>query len=162
MSVCVKIVLFMLTIGCVGALAGFFSAVSKLEVSAGLHMLFVLCGPSTPPADLLLVSLERETTKQLNLPGNFEKVMTPITRLTESSIAQSPVCRGIKNVQQSVVAGRHRRIHPGCRYPRSGRPFEVQHQSVHYLSARTAGYGLGRDCQFKTEIAPSFNSNRRA
>ncbi len=73
MSVYVKAVLFMLTIGIVGALAGFFPAVSKLEEGVGLHMLFALRGPSTPPADLLLVSLGRETTRQLNLPGEVDK-----------------------------------------------------------------------------------------
>ncbi len=73
MSVYVKAVLFMLTIGCVGALAGLFPVVSRLEESVGLNMLFVLRGSSTPPADLLLVSLGRETTRQLNLPGEINK-----------------------------------------------------------------------------------------
>ena len=57
-------------LGILGSLTPFFSAA---EENLGLHMLYLLRGPEQAPADAVVVAIDRESAKALNLPATPHK-----------------------------------------------------------------------------------------
>ena len=69
----VKAILFGLAIGFLGLLAGFSQTVSKLDEDSGLGLLFKLRGQRKAPVDVVVVSIDKESSDELGLPNNPDK-----------------------------------------------------------------------------------------
>ena len=69
----VKAILFGLIIGSLGLLSGFSQTISKLDENSGLGLLFKLRGKRTPPPDVVVVSIDKESSDALGLPNNPDK-----------------------------------------------------------------------------------------
>ncbi|MEN8245169.1 MAG: SpoIIE family protein phosphatase [Thermodesulfobacteriota bacterium] len=69
----VKAILFGLAIGFLGLLASFSQTVSKLDEDSGLGLLFKLRGQRKAPADVVVVSIDKESSDELGLPNNPDK-----------------------------------------------------------------------------------------
>jgi adenylate cyclase len=73
MSKPVKALLLGLITGVLGVLASLIPFVSGLEEKAGLDWLFTLRGPRTPPADVVVVAIDKPSADSLGLPVEPEK-----------------------------------------------------------------------------------------
>ncbi|MFZ1983295.1 MAG: CHASE2 domain-containing protein, partial [Desulfatitalea sp.] len=63
-----KTLLFSLAVGLLGALVALMPPVAALEEDLGLHLLFRWRGVRPAPADVVVVALDRQSSKQLDLP----------------------------------------------------------------------------------------------
>jgi len=68
-----KTALFGALIGLLGLGLSFFPAVQDLEEDLGLGLLFKLRGAMKPPAEVLVVSMDRESSERLNLSPNPDR-----------------------------------------------------------------------------------------
>jgi serine phosphatase RsbU (regulator of sigma subunit)/CHASE2 domain-containing sensor protein len=68
-----KAIFFGLIIGILGLLAGFSQTISRLDENSGLGLLFKLRGHRTPPSDIVVVSIDKESSDELGLPNNPDK-----------------------------------------------------------------------------------------
>lgn len=64
---------FGLLIGIVGLLVSFFPAAHDLEEDIGLGLLFKLRGARTPPSDVVVISIDRESAERLNVSPNPDR-----------------------------------------------------------------------------------------
>ena len=69
----VKAILFGLAIGFLGLLASFSQTVSRLDEDSGLGLLFKLRGQRKAPTDVVVVSIDKESSDELGLPNNPDK-----------------------------------------------------------------------------------------
>jgi adenylate cyclase len=69
----VKAILFGLAIGFLGLLAGFSQTISRLDEDSGLGLLFKLRGQRNAPPDVVVVSIDKESSDELGLPNNPDK-----------------------------------------------------------------------------------------
>ena len=69
----VKAILFGLAIGFLGLLASFSQTISRLDEDSGLGLLFKLRGQRKAPADVVVVSIDKESSDELGLPNNPDK-----------------------------------------------------------------------------------------
>ena len=69
----VKAILFGLAIGFFGLLASFSQTISRLDEDSGLGLLFKLRGQRKAPADVVVVSIDKESSDELGLPNNPDK-----------------------------------------------------------------------------------------
>lgn len=60
-------------IGLLGVLGSLLPILADAEENLGLHLLYLLRGPVTPSADVVVVALDRESTEVLNLPSTSYK-----------------------------------------------------------------------------------------
>lgn len=58
-----------LGIGLLGILSSLLPIVSAAEENFGLHLLYLMRGPLKPPADVVVVAIDRESAKALSLPA---------------------------------------------------------------------------------------------
>lgn len=63
-----KSIVFILLMGVIGLLAAITPTMFALEEKIGLDLLFQLRGPRQPPANVVVVALDRQSSKQMNLP----------------------------------------------------------------------------------------------
>ncbi|MGH7872450.1 MAG: CHASE2 domain-containing protein [Candidatus Binatia bacterium] len=68
-----KSILFGLLIAIVGVMASFLDLVHDLEENAGLDLLFKLRGLKPAPSEVVLISIDRESSERLSLPDNPER-----------------------------------------------------------------------------------------
>ena len=68
-----KAVLFGLLIGIVGIGVSFFPVAHDLEEDIGLGLLFKLRGPTKAPAEVVVISMDRESSEHLNVPQNPDR-----------------------------------------------------------------------------------------
>jgi adenylate cyclase len=68
-----KAVLFGLLIGIVGIGVSFFPVAHDLEEDIGLGLLFKLRGPAKAPAEVVVISMDRESSEHLNVPQNPDR-----------------------------------------------------------------------------------------
>src|SRR5688500_12024975 len=61
---------FGVAIGIFGVLLSFFPWVNKSEENLGLAVLFNLRGPRKPPSEVVVVSIDKESSESLNVSGN--------------------------------------------------------------------------------------------
>ena len=64
---------FGLLIGIVGLLISFFPVVHDLEEDVGLGLLFKLRGPRKPPANVVVISIDRESAERLKVSPNPDR-----------------------------------------------------------------------------------------
>jgi adenylate cyclase len=64
---------FGLVLGLAGLLLSFFQVFHDLEENTGLGLLFQLRGLKTPPKEALVISIDKESADQLNIPENPDK-----------------------------------------------------------------------------------------
>ncbi len=69
----VKAILFGLLIGILGLLGGFSQTISRLDENSGLGLLFKLRGQRKAPPDVVVVSIDKESSDELGLPNNPDK-----------------------------------------------------------------------------------------
>ena len=62
-----------LALALIGVLASFIDPVHRLEENAGLGLLFHLRGQKPPPPEVLIVSIDRESSERLGLPDNPDR-----------------------------------------------------------------------------------------
>ena len=55
-------------IGLLGILGNFIPVLWDAEEDLGLHLLYLLRGPAEPPADVIVVAIDRESARALRLP----------------------------------------------------------------------------------------------
>ena len=78
-----------LGIGLLGILGSLLPVLSTAEENLGLHLLYRLRGPEKPQADVVVVAIDRESAKALNLPAAPHKWPRELhARLLERLIAQ--------------------------------------------------------------------------
>ena len=76
-------------IGTVGLLISPFRFALNIEENAGLGLLFKLRGARPAPADVVVVSIDKESSEHLNLPNNPDKWPRSLhARLTENLVRQ--------------------------------------------------------------------------
>ena len=68
-----KTALFSVVLGLLGLALSFFPTVHDLEEDLGLALLFKLRGAVKPPAEVLVVSMDRESSEHLNLSPNPDR-----------------------------------------------------------------------------------------
>ena len=68
-----KAALFGLLIGIVGIWVSFFPVAHDLEEDIGLGLLFKLRGPAKAPAEVVVISMDRESSEHLNLSQNPDR-----------------------------------------------------------------------------------------
>jgi adenylate cyclase len=68
-----KALLLGAVIALVGIALSFFSFVHELEEDAGLGLLFKLRGPIRPPSEAVVISIDKDSAEQLNIPENPDK-----------------------------------------------------------------------------------------
>lgn len=73
MSRLLEAALFGLLIGIVGLLVSFAPSAYDLEEDVGLGLLFKLRGPRQPPADIVIVSIDREAAEHLKVSANPDR-----------------------------------------------------------------------------------------
>lgn len=61
---------FGLLIGIFGVLVSFFPFVNEIEENSGLALLFTLRGPRTPPSDVVVVSIDKDSSESLKVSSN--------------------------------------------------------------------------------------------
>lgn len=69
----IKSIILGLIVGSAGVLLGLISFVFKLEEEIGLHILFSLRGPKTAPPYVVIVSIDKDSADNLNLPNDLRK-----------------------------------------------------------------------------------------
>ena len=75
--------------GIVGLIASILPAGYRLEENAGLDLMFRLRGERQPPPDVVVVSIDRESSENLNLPDNPDKWPRSLhARLTENLVRE--------------------------------------------------------------------------
>jgi len=80
-----KAILLGLVVGMAGLVISRFQFVAGFEENAGLGLLFKLRGVKTPPSDVVVVSIDQESSEQLNIPDNPDKWPRSLhARLTEN------------------------------------------------------------------------------
>ena len=62
-----------LLIALIGVAASFFDTIHELEEDVGLGLLFRLRGATPPPAEVVIVSIDRESSERLGLPDNPDR-----------------------------------------------------------------------------------------
>ncbi len=73
MSRLIKATILGLLVGIVGLVASFFHFTTGLEEDIGLGFLFKLRGVRAAPSDAAIISIDQESSEQLNLPNNPDK-----------------------------------------------------------------------------------------
>ncbi|MCK4987109.1 MAG: hypothetical protein KAS40_16380, partial [Desulfobacterales bacterium] len=73
MSRLFKAIILGFLIGIVGLLISPFRFALNIEENAGLGLLFKLRGVRPPPSDVVIVSIEKESSENLSLPNNPDK-----------------------------------------------------------------------------------------
>jgi adenylate cyclase len=68
-----KSILFGLLIATVGVIASFLDLVHDLEQNTALDLLFKLRGVKTAPSEVVIISIDRESSERLSLPDNPER-----------------------------------------------------------------------------------------
>ena len=68
-----KTALFGAAIGLLGLVLSFFPTVHDLEEDLGLGLLFKLRGAVKPPVEVLVISMDRESSERLNLSPNPDR-----------------------------------------------------------------------------------------
>jgi adenylate cyclase len=68
-----KAIILGLIVGSAGLVMGLLSFVFKLEEEIGLHILFKLRGPKTVPAEVVVVSIDKDSADALHLPNDLRK-----------------------------------------------------------------------------------------
>src|SRR5690349_15772441 len=68
-----KTALFSVVLGLLGLGLSFFPTIHDLEEDWGLGLLFKLRGAVKPPAEVLVVSMDRESSERLNLSPNPDR-----------------------------------------------------------------------------------------
>lgn len=71
-----------LGIGLLGVLAQVLPMGAGLELGGGLPLLYKLRGPETAPSEVVIIAMDSESSKRLNLPQNPEKWPPQPARLT--------------------------------------------------------------------------------
>ena len=99
----VKAILFGLAIGFLGLLAGFSQTVSKLDEDSGLGLLFKLRGQRKAPADVVVVSIDKESSDELGLPNNPDKWPRSIHARLAPLLAEKGAAAGWNEMQQMTV-----------------------------------------------------------
>jgi adenylate cyclase len=84
-----KPVILGLFVGIVGIIAGLFPLSLSLDENVGLDFLFKLRGQRQAPSDVVLVSIDKESSEHLNLPDNPDKWPRSIhARLVENLVRE--------------------------------------------------------------------------
>jgi adenylate cyclase len=68
-----KTILFGLLVAVIGVVASFTDVAHEVEENSGLGLLFHLRGFKPPPSEVLIVSIDRESSERLSLPDNTER-----------------------------------------------------------------------------------------
>jgi adenylate cyclase len=68
-----KTLLFGLLIALLGVAASFVDVIHELEEDSGLGLLFKLRGTKPPPSEVVIVSIDRESSERLGLPDNPDR-----------------------------------------------------------------------------------------
>ena len=68
-----KPLLLGLLVGATGLILSFLQVTYEFEEDVGLGLLFKFRGPRKPPPDALVVSIDKESAVQLNIPENPDK-----------------------------------------------------------------------------------------
>ncbi|HEY3167573.1 MAG TPA: adenylate/guanylate cyclase domain-containing protein, partial [Candidatus Binatia bacterium] len=68
-----KTILFGLLIAVIGVVASFLDFAHELEENSGLGLLFKLRGVKPAPADVVIISIDRESSKYLSVPENPDR-----------------------------------------------------------------------------------------
>ena len=73
MSRLLKAAVFGLLIGIAGILVSFFPAAQHFEEDIGLGLLFKLRGAAKAPAEVVVISMDRESSERLNVSQNPDR-----------------------------------------------------------------------------------------
>ncbi|KJS28885.1 MAG: hypothetical protein VR64_22490 [Desulfatitalea sp. BRH_c12] len=73
MTSAAKTTLFCLVAGMIGTFAGALPIALTFEEDLGLHLLFRLRGPASPPGDVVIVSIAQDSAYHLNLPVSVDQ-----------------------------------------------------------------------------------------
>ena len=84
-----KSLLLGLLIALIGVAASSFDAVHELEEDAGLGLLFKLRGTKKPPSEVVIVSIDRESSERLGLPDNPDRWPRSLHARLVERLAQS-------------------------------------------------------------------------
>jgi len=68
-----KTIIFGLVMGIIGLILSYLNPLFSLEENSGLGLLFKLRGEKEPPADVVVVSIDKESSDQLGIPDNPDK-----------------------------------------------------------------------------------------
>ncbi|MGH7852736.1 MAG: CHASE2 domain-containing protein, partial [Candidatus Binatia bacterium] len=68
-----KTILFGLLIAVIGVVASFVEFAHELEENSGLGLLFQLRGAKSAPSEVVIISIDRESSERLNLPDNPDR-----------------------------------------------------------------------------------------
>jgi adenylate cyclase len=84
MSRIAKTILFGLLVAVIGVVASFTDVAHEIEENSGLGLLFQARGTKPAPSEVVLISIDRESSERLNLPDNTERWPRSVhTRLVE-------------------------------------------------------------------------------
>src|SRR4030067_144298 len=76
-------------VGVFGLIASPFRFTLGIEENTGLGLLFRLRGARQPPSDVVVISIDRESSEHLDLPGNPDKWPRPLhARLTDALLRE--------------------------------------------------------------------------
>jgi CHASE2 domain-containing sensor protein len=100
----IKAAVLGLVVGILGLLISPFQFAMNLEEDTGLGLLFKLRGPRKPPADVVVVSIDKQSSDKLDLNNNPDKWPRSLhARLTENLVkegARASRNQGAANVRK--------------------------------------------------------------